>query len=351
MLKPPAAKLPADDASTFGNRQVLRHVLHAVRYTRPSVEAMTRRAMVMYFLRCLVRFETLRDWFGNTGNPALQEALLERPSLIACVRRPYMNGGWSVERKMGAIREHYRLLSQDLGFLRFGANASINLARIDADTRLCLEKAAWFEHEGELTLSLFEGPLRLYSLVFAFGESQGRRLAYIGALQGLGSSNALDMYRALTHRLHGLRPRDLLIAAFRKVCLGLGVTRILAITDDASVSRSAYFRSKVKVYANYDQVWAENGGRVVDGGFFELSPAVGRRAMPDIPSRKRAAYRRRYELLDDLGRQIDASVQQAARPCAPSSSAEAPQRAAASPRSGDAPRSAPRITTRLPDIL
>jgi uncharacterized protein len=350
MLNPPDAKSPADDASTFGSRQVLRRVLHAVRYTRPSVEAMTRRAMVMYFLRCLVCFETLRDWFGNTGNPALQEALIERPSLIACVRRPYMNGAWSVERKMGAIREHYHLLSQDLGFLRFGADASINLARIDDHIQLRIDKAAWFEHEGELTLSLFDGPLRLYSLVFALGESQGHRFGYIGALQGLGSNDALDIYRALTHRLHGLRPRDLLIAAFRKLCLRLGVTRILAITDDASVSRSAYFREKVKVYANYDQIWAENGGRVVDGGFFELSPAVAQRAMADIPSRKRAMYRRRYELLDDLGRQIDASVQQAARRCAPSSSAEAPQRAATSPRSGDGPTRAPRVNTRLPDM-
>jgi uncharacterized protein len=133
-------------------------------------------------------------------------------------------------------------------------------------------------------------------------------VAYVGAMQGLRSPDALEIYRQLTHQWHGLRPRDLLLTAFRRVGLALGVTRILAIDDVHRVSSHAYFASSTQVLSSYDEIWRESGGLPTTDGFFELAPTTPRREADAVPPRKRALYRRRYAMLEELDGQIDASV-------------------------------------------
>lgn len=145
-------------------------------------------------------------------------------------------------------------------------------------------------------------------LAFTLGDIAGQRVAYVGALQGLRSPDALEIYRQLTHQLHGLRPRDLLLTAFRRFGLALEVTRILAVDDSHRVSSNGYFAASGQVLSSYDEIWTESGGIATSGGFFELGPVTGRRESSAVPARKRALYRRRYEMLDALDGQIDASV-------------------------------------------
>ena len=57
----------------------------------------------------------------------------------------------------------------------------------------------------------------------------------------------------------------------------------------------------------------DNGGRLTPEGFFELSVQPGQRTVDDIPSRKRAQYRRRYAMVDTLSRQISDGLDQASR--------------------------------------
>lgn len=293
--------------------ETLKRIGRAVRYTRPGVEPTTSHGSIaVQFVRCLTQFPRLRAWFADTGNPALHEALAHRPSLITCVGRPYVHVGWPAARKLDIVRDHYQLLSDEFGWLRFDPGGQVVLAQLGEGLSLRIDKAPWFEHEGELTLSLFGEATRLYSIVFTLGRSEHRRIACVGALQGLGSPEALEIYRLLTRRLHGLRPRDLMITSFRQLCSALGVVRIFAVTDNASVSRSAYFKDAVKLHASYDQAWAENGGLLeTEGpwrGFCSLDPVFTPRPADDIPTRKRALYRRRYELLAELGQQIEANI-------------------------------------------
>ena len=111
----------------------------------------------------------------------------------------------------------------------------------------------------------------------------------------------------------GLRPRDLLVTAFRLVCLHLGVECILAVSDRCRVASNAYFKSSVRVLSSYDDAWIENGGRLTAEGFFKLKVQPGQRDVHDIASRKRAQYRRRYAMLDTLSRQISDGLDQASR--------------------------------------
>jgi uncharacterized protein VirK/YbjX len=312
---------PSDNR--MGRIEALKRLLHAVRFSqRHATSIWPRRRIAKDFVsssvRCALHFERFRDWFGNPANPALQETLALRPSLVTCVIRPYVNSDWQPEDRLEKINEHYRMLSGALGILRFGS-ASIALAEVGEGIKIRLDKPVTHEHEGELTISLFRGEVRLYSLMFTLGQIGPDRVAYAGGLQGLNSSlNAVAIYRSLTHRMHGLRPRDLLITAFRTLCCCLGVSRILAISDRKRVCSNPYFLSSTKVFSSYDSAWIESGGVAVDDAFFELSPHVVRRTAIEIPSRKRAQYRRRYAMLNSVAQQIGTAMR------APEAAAPAP---------------------------
>jgi len=295
----------------LGSGETLKRLLRAVGHSQPDAEPVGLRRMAAHFLRCTAHLETFRDWFGNPANPALQEALALRPSLVTCVVHPYLNADWVAERKLHVVSQHYGLLSWRFGFLRFAPPSSIVLAEVAESIQIRLDKPVKFEHEGEITISLFRDGVRLYSLVFTLGQIDSQRVAYAGALQGVSGADSLEIYRTLTHRMDGLRPRDLVVTAFRMLCCSMGVGRILAISDRKRVCSSAYFQSSAQVLSSYDSAWTDSGGVAGDDGFFELNPTTVHRSAETIPSRKRAQYRRRYAMLDAMSQQIDHSVRHA----------------------------------------
>jgi uncharacterized protein VirK/YbjX len=295
-----------------GRLDVLKQLLHAVSYSQPGTKKMVRR-VATHFARCAYHLEAFRDRFGDPANLALQETLALRPSLMACVIHPYLNVDWEFEQKLEAISRHYQMLTGRLGFLRFAPPAMIVLADVGEATQIRLHKFLLFEHEGELTISLFKSDQRLYSLTFTLGQIGAEFVAYAGGLQGLRSPEAMEIYRTLTHSMHGLRPRALLVTAFRLLCGSLGVARILAVSDHKRICSNSYHCPGEQIFSSYDSAWVDCGGVPVDDAFFALSPRLAQRSAKDIPSRKRAQYRRRYAMVDAIAEQIGDAVEQAPR--------------------------------------
>lgn len=305
-----------------GRLGVLKQMLRAVSYSRPGEKKQLVRRVATQFARCAYHLEAFRDTFGDPANLALQETLALRPSLMACVIHPYLNVDWGFDQKLDAISGHYKLLNGRLGILRFPPLASIILADLGDATQIRLHNHLLFEHEGELTVSLFKSDQRLYSLAFTLGQIGADLAAYAGGLQGLRSPEAVEIYRSLTHNMHGLRPRDLLVTAFRLLCGSVGVARILAISDSKRICSNSYHSPWEQVFSSFDRAWIECGGVRMDDAFFELSPCLTQRSAKDIPSRKRAQYRRRYAMVDAIARQIGDTVVQAPRVHAPAAAAE-----------------------------
>ena len=301
---------------------MLKRLLRAVSFSPPGEKKQLLRRKAMHFARCAFHLEALRDRFGDPTNVALQEALAVRPSLITCVIHPYLNVDWRFEQKLKKISEHYRLLSGRLGVLRFAPPASIVLADVGEAIQIRLHQLACFEHEGELTISLFGNDQRLYSLTFMLGQIGQDLIAYAGGLQGLRSPEAIEIYRSLTRRMHGLRPRDLLVTAFRSLCSSLGVARIMAVSDRKRICSNSYHSPKEQIFSSYDSAWIECGGIAMDDAFFELSPQIQQRSSADIPSRKRAQYRRRYAMIDAVLQQIGDAVEHAYQYRAPAAASD-----------------------------
>lgn len=326
MVAVPHRFVQAIDQSTMprsenrlGRLDVLKQILRAVSYSRPGEKKQLVRRVATQFARCAYRLEEFRDKLGDPANLALQETLALRPSLMACVIHPYLNVDWRFDQKLDVISRHYKLLNGRLGILRFPPLASIILADLGYATQIRLHKSLIFEHEGELTVSLFMSDQRLYSLTFTLGQIGTELAAYVGGLQGLRSPEAVDIYRSLTRNMHGLRPRDLLVTSFRLLCGSVGVARILAISDSKRICSNSYHCPREQIFSSFDRAWIECGGVRMTDAFFELSPRLAQRSAEDIPPRKRAQYRRRYTMVDAIARQIGGVVAQAPRVYAPSS--------------------------------
>jgi uncharacterized protein VirK/YbjX len=316
------SEIPSSE-NRLGRLDVLKRLLHAVSYSQPGTKKQLVRRVATQFARCAFHLEAFRDRFGDPANLALQETLALRPSLMACVIHPYLNVDWGFEQKLDAISGHYKLLNgRRLGMLRFAPPALIMLADLGEATQIRLHKYLLFEHEGELTISLFKSDVRIYSLTFMLGQIGGELVAYGGGLQGLRSSEAIEIYRSLTHSMHGLRPRDLLVTAFRLLCGSLGVARILAVSDRKRICSNSYHSPEAQIFSSYDSAWSECGGVAVNDAFFELSPRLTQRSAQDTPSRKRALYRRRYAMIDAIAQQIGDAVAQAPRVRAPAAAAD-----------------------------
>ncbi|TPG75385.1 DUF535 family protein [Pseudomonas arsenicoxydans] len=247
---------------------------------------------------------------GKTGVEKLGE------DCVGVVHWPYISSNWSSQDRLGVLASHYEVVSKSCPkLLLFGRNESLvlgDLSEYSAGCSLVLDRPVWFMREGELVLNLFQGDLRIASIAFTLCRTEVELCIFIGAVQGIHkgieSDKSLDIYRELTKDFEGLRPRSFLIEAIKHVAKIVGVEKIYAIGDGYRHHRHPYFGAKkaLELVANYDVIWLEHGAiPSASEDFFEIPMALARKALDDIPSKKRAMYRRRYEFLDDVFSKID----------------------------------------------
>jgi uncharacterized protein VirK/YbjX len=253
----------------------------------------------------LVHFNSVRHLYRANPATRLGQFRRHRPEMLGLVVTPFVAAPWRASDRFRAVIDHCTQVDAlgwplDVGDHEYHRLA--DLSNISPCLRLELSAPRWLAREGLLSLSLVEQDSLVFSLSFALGRTSEGLVAYIGGLQGGGDEDALARTRRLTRLAHGMRPRDLLIEAFRMLCRAYGVARILAVADDIRVHRSAYLKARIAdpVVMSYDAVWEDRGGARGEDGFFHLCPSMKRRAAEDIRPNKRSEYRRRYAMLDGL---------------------------------------------------
>lgn len=264
-----------------------------------------------------VRYRADLRQLAAEDSPGLHMIGQERPqTLIGPLVWPYLCAGWSAPQRLARLRAHYRIVDGLGAPFPFSSRSKLILADLDdlhPGLRVVLDQPQWFMREGGLTLNLFVGDFRAYSLAFSLGRGAQGIDCMIGSVQGRNSDEATAIYRDLTKAAHGLRPRDLLIELLRILCRHWQVSRLLAVRDSERHHRHAFFGGKTVAPQNYDAIWQDRGGHLADDHFYELPIASERRADEDIKPNKRSLYRRRYRFLDQMETDIPAGLA-AARP-------------------------------------
>jgi len=275
-----------------------------------GLSAGTVKHQVLLLVNAAKNMDALRQWYDCADNPIRASALSRYPLIEGAMYWPYLNHKWSTAKRLQVIDQHYRMLHGPATILAHATLADLELANCELESpglRLVLEKAPWFLREGELVLSIFVDAHRVYSVAFTLGIEDGQPLIYVGALQGRNIDNVMEIYRNMTHALHGMRPRDFLMTALKFLASALQINVIWGVCTENQQHRAQYFGGThdEKLVANYDEVWLEHGGIAMGNGFFSLSSKVQFKDMADIPTRKRANYRRRYNMLERLAEEIN----------------------------------------------
>jgi uncharacterized protein VirK/YbjX len=259
----------------------------------------------------------LRLFLGRMSS-ALGSAGFEKlgGDCVGVVHWPYISKSWSPQDKLEVLASHYEVVTKSCPkLLLFARNESLVLSDLSAFAEGCslvLDRPIWFMREGELVLNLFQGDLRIASIAFTLSRTGGHTVMFIGAVQGIhkgvDSERSLSIYRELTKSFEGLRPRSFLIEVIKFIASHIGVTKIYAVGDECRHHRHPYFgaHKAQELAANYDVIWLEHGAIPSEReDFFEIPMALSNKALESIPSKKRAMYRRRYELLNDTFEKID----------------------------------------------
>lgn len=255
----------------------------------------------------------LRAFMHPRAGSPLQRALEQRPQLAGAVIWPYICTTWNARTRLQRIDEHFRAIELMGTVLDFPVNEQmllLDLADVASNLRVVLDRPKWFLREGMLVLNLFAQEIRIYSLAFSFAFEEDKVVAYIGAIQGVNVAGIIDDYRDLTKALHGMRPRDFQVELLRMFCRCLGISRIYAVADDKRQHRSSYFGTNKSdaLFLNYNVIWEERGGVRHSDDFFVIPMETPMKSLDAVPSKKRAMYRRRYQLLQSLEKRMQVAL-------------------------------------------
>ena len=137
---------------------------------------------------------------------------------------------------------------------------------------------------------------------FEMHTKSGKRGALIGGLQGPAGAGR-ERVREATRACHGLRPKAAVMEAVGEFCKMARVETLTAVTKNTHVSAA----TAIQFSADYDGFWRELGGVETDGRFL-LPLCPPHRDIGEVPSNRRAAFRRRQILIADLLAQIGRAV-------------------------------------------
>jgi uncharacterized protein VirK/YbjX len=233
----------------------------------------------------------------------LRRLITARPEIVGIVLTRYIASNWDTATRIARLIDHHKTVAQIGGVVDFSPDIIIDIVpsiAIDPRYRITLDQARWLLREGSLVLSLWDGIDRIFHLGFCLSTEGGKRVAYIGSMQGRRDIeldevkfDLLGHYRQFT-KTAGMRPRDFLVEVFRIFCRLVDVTEIRAVSDENHPQRKLVPDVKL----SYDEIWSERGGSRAAGEFFILPVVASRRSNDDIPAKRRSQYARRYSMLD-----------------------------------------------------
>lgn len=259
-------------------------------------------------------------WFSRMQSGSLQPFAEANPLLLFKPMRAYLSARWGPARRTKVMHETYSFVLWRGGAVREALLkqegegvllASFTLGELGR-AELSLGFDNRFRKEGEfaITLQCPEQGGRVSSLSFALEWQANGLVMYAGCVQGR-SEGEDGFMKALQKRMHGLRPKALVVYAAQELARALGVRELLGAGNTIQVHRRKHLIHLSWVHKltfDYDAFWTELGGQPAADGWFYLPRKLQRRTRDEIKPNKRTMYARRYALMDDLSAQIRASL-------------------------------------------
>ncbi|WP_370964514.1 VirK/YbjX family protein [Enterobacter wuhouensis] len=236
--------------------------------------------------------------------------LASQITLPSKTHRQYLMRGMNANARADAIIHHYQwidsLKDADLVNALTGPTerSIVEFHAKDGVTyNVNAMNASKAEREGECTLWLRDSENTLLaSLTFCVARENGQPVLIIGGLQGPRRSVSRDTIKLATRACHGLFPKRVLMEILFQLATLSGIKAIYAVSDEGHIFRALRYRlSKGRhFHASYDEFWASIEGKKLSAFRWQLPLQMERKSLEEIASKKRAEYRRRFELLDEI---------------------------------------------------
>jgi uncharacterized protein VirK/YbjX len=253
------------------------------------------------------------EWYEGLGREPFAEVCTADHTLYRRLQQPYLCADWDRRRVKQVIEAHYkwaRTVFPEAQFQEIYVRNSHELLSWKTDRTYVLYlrhdgKGRRFRQEGELILELecLEQPGVLASLSTTLTEAQGKRILYIGGLQGAIKELGAPAIKESTKDLHGLRPKSIVVWFAQILARRWECEDIRAVGNSNHVFCD-HKRRKLAVNASmkfdYDEMWQEVGGIVLPDGFHMLPSTPERKAWDDVKPNQRSKYRKRFAMLDEL---------------------------------------------------
>ncbi|MBR1697733.1 MAG: DUF535 domain-containing protein [Anaerovibrio sp.] len=165
--------------------------------------------------------------------------------------------------------------------------------------------------EGMMSVVLRLDNKTLYQIIFWIAPDKNENWAmWIGAMQGPNMDDAKEVVKKITNKCHRYRTKNLILYIAQAVARNLGLEKIYAVTNYGYYANN-HVRADRKLKTSFSDFWAEVGGHSTDDKRFDELPLVEiRKTVEEMPTRKRAVYRRRFELLDSIDEAVGVSIKQ-----------------------------------------
>lgn len=273
--------------------------------------------LLVFLGRSSIHYRTVKNliaWFE--ADAARRQILASNPFPIEQATRAFFYAGSTLAERAQLIRDHFGLL-----FTLFPADWAVRFGCLDAHYEIWRERESdidWFAEvtfgpgqrkEGLLSLRMMLGAKELYQIMFWLArDKKGEPSLFIGAMQGPNMANAKDVVKETTKRAHRYRTKNLILYMMQAVARALGLKHIYAVSN-AGYYANNHMRRDRKLKTDFGSFWEEAGGHVTaDRRFYEIPLVELRKTMEEVPTRKRAVYRRRFVFQDDVDTQIEENM-------------------------------------------
>jgi len=278
------------------------------------------RRYVIFRVRCILnrrRMKRLWDYFHSASVLAkisdVYPFVYEQPQRAFFYHRStFGERAALVEAHFAFLTEHIRedvLLDwyQEKNYLLWKGPSLDN-----EELALMLYYEAGQRKEGLLSVMLRLSTKPLYQIIFWIAPNKaGQPSMWIGAMQGPNMDNAREIVKQTTKLCHAYRTKNLILYAAQAVARSLGLSHIYAVTNEGYYTNN-HVRIDKKLKTDFSDFWREAGGRETEDNRFDELPLVEtRKTMEEVPTRKRAVYRRRFEMLDELDAALEARIKEA----------------------------------------
>ncbi|TKI08221.1 VirK/YbjX family protein [Martelella alba] len=247
-------------------------------------------------------------------NPVWKTAFAAQTKLPDKIHKPYLYLGLSVRQRASVLFAHYNFIDKIQNptirdtFLSPHGNVVCLFSGKEGETfSVKMGSIGRSEREGETNLFLYMDDTRLAALTFSITPCQSGYMIIIGGFQGANRATPHDVIKQATKSCHGLFPKRLLLECLQCVAAKMNIQRIMAVSDAGHVFYSWRYRHRKKEVfkASYNEFWESIGAVSHSNALYDLPLRIARKDMSELPSKKRAEYKRRYLLLDALNGSVE----------------------------------------------